>query len=125
VGISDLIRRRAAAELHPRWAAALPSLERYGLQGFVNPEDGRVPMDTGHRLFLAASDAHPNWDLHITHRDDGEMPARKVIAHLGPGEHDVGDRVMRALRHPEVMDGMRRLMQPPEEGEWWAHDVTP
>jgi hypothetical protein len=81
-------------------------------------------MDTGHNLYLGASDSHPNWDLHITHDVDGPMGSRKVIAHLGPGDEGVGDRVMRALHHPDVMNGMRRLMVPPAPDEWWSHEVT-
>lgn len=122
MGISDLIRKQAA-QLHPRWAEAYPSLERNGLQDFTDMDDPRVRLETGHRLFLGASDAHPNWDLHITHDNDGEWAKRKVIAHLGPGDSDVGDRVIRALRHPGVMDGMRRLMIPPGPEEWWNHEV--
>jgi hypothetical protein len=129
MGIFEAVRRAAAAEgeLHPRWADAYPSLERNGLRGFADSErSGLVPMDTGHRLFLAASDSHPDWDLHITHAgdlDDFGIPRRKVVAQLGPGDHDVGDRVIRALRHPQVMQEMREMMKPAQPGEWWHHEV--
>jgi hypothetical protein len=132
MGIADLIRKRAEAErqLHPRWADAYPSLERNGLAGFTDPEDGKVRLETGHHLYLAASDSHPDWHLHITHDNDyGEsgwdLPRRKVIADLGPGDQGVGDRVVRAIGHPEVMQGMRRLMVPAEPDESWNHNVRP
>lgn len=124
MSLADLLRKRAATELHPRWADAYPSLERNGLHGFTDPDgDGMVHLETGHHLYLAASDSHPEWHLHITHDNDGPMAGRKVIADLGPGDHDVGDRAIRALRHPQVMQGMRELMKPPQPGEWWNHGV--
>lgn len=124
MSLADLLRKRASMELHPRWAAAYPSLEKHALHGFTDPDgDGSVPMDTGHRLFLAASDGHPDWHLHVTHASDGDMATRKVVADLGPGDEGVGDRVVKALGHPDVMQGMRRLMTPPQPGEWWQHSV--
>lgn len=141
MGISDLLRKQATAQLHPTWAAAYPSLARNGLHAFTDydpesdsqgPFAGAVKMDTGHILHLGCSDREDGtpakWGLSITHRDDygpegWGFPARKVAVSLGEGDHDVGDRVVRALRHPEVMEGMRRLMQPPAPGEWWHHEV--
>lgn len=123
--------------LHPSWATAYPSLARNGLHGFTDYDDdhghdGFIPLETGHRLYLAASapdeDRDAKWALHVSHDHDYErsehgIPSRKVIADLGYGDEGVGDRVMQALRHPEVMKGMQRLMTPPKPGEWWNHEV--
>lgn len=143
----DPLRERAEAgwpALHPSWAAAYPSLARNGLHGFTDYDeghghDGFVHLETGHRLYLGASapdeDRDAKWALHVTHDHDYEdpsngedsfywgRPSRKVIADLGQGDEGVGDRVMEALRHPEVMKGMRRLMTPPAHHEWWNHNV--
>lgn len=137
MSLADMIRKRAA-QLHLTWAEARPSLVRNGLQGFTDydPGDehgGFIPLETGHHLYLGASDREDGtpaqWKLHITHDTDYQhakwgIPNRKVIADLGTGNHDVGDRVMKALRHPEVMKGMRRLMVPPQGDEWWNHEVS-
>lgn len=137
----DPLRERALAgwpALHPSWATAYPSLARNGLHAFTDYDEGHghegfIHLETGHRLFLGASapdeDRDAKWSLHVTHDHDYHdpdrfnMPGRKVIAYLGQGDEGVGDRVMKALRHPEVMQGMRRLMTPPQPGEWWNHEV--
>jgi len=125
----SFIRTAAAGALHPAWAEAYPSLEHNGLEKLTDDDDPYLRLETGHRIALGASGEDPtSWSLHVTHDRDHEtsdyvIPGRKVIAYLGTQNEGVGDRVMQAMRHPKVMEGMRRLMTPARPGEYWAHEV--
>lgn len=125
----DLIRQAASGPLHPAWEEAYPSLEKNGLGKLTDDDDPFIHLETGHRMALGASGENPtSWTLHVSHDRDHEeseygIPGRKVVAYLGTRNEGVGDRVMQALRHPEVMKGMRRLMTPAQPGEYWSHDV--
>ena len=125
----DMIRTAAYGPLHPAWEEAYPSLEKHGLTKLTDDDEPFMRLDTGHRIHLAASGEDPtSWMLHVTHRHDIDssefgIPGRVVRAYLGTQNEGVGDRLMKALGHPEVMKGMRRLMTPPQPGEYWSHDV--
>lgn len=53
------------------------------------------------------------WVLH------GDKPVHEkgIIASLGPGDEDVGERAVAAMRHPDVLRSMRDQMDPRTDGD--------
>lgn len=119
MGAWDMIRQAAAGMPSPeeRYEAYRPSFERNGLHAMVDPEgSGFMHLESGHRLLPVLHDDHPGWDLHVGHESDPDL-RRKVTVSLGDGDHDVGDRIVRALRRPEVLRSMRDQMNPGTGGD--------
>jgi hypothetical protein len=118
MGISDLIRRQAAAEDERRWERAWPSLERNGL---VSPTEGPgyARFETGHSVIIPYSHGSGQWRMWVSHDSDPD-DQRLVIANLGPGDEDVGERAASALRSPHVLRSMREQMIPgaEDDGTW-------
>lgn len=113
MGISDLLRKRAASEDAARWERARPSLER---NGFSSRDHGLgvASTETGHTLITQYHHDGGQWRLWSLHDSDGGAN-RKVIADLGPGDHDVGERAMAAMRRPGFLQAMRDQMEPGAE----------
>lgn len=117
MGVSDLLRKRAANENEQRWERARPSLERNGL---TSRSDGLgiAHLESGHTVITPYAHEQGQWRMWVMHEDDPDYQ-RKIIADLGPGDEDVDERAVAALRHPQVLRSMREQMRPGEADESW------
>jgi hypothetical protein len=118
MGISDLLRKRAATEDEQRWERARPSLERNGI---TSRSDGLgiAHLETGHTVITPWNHSEGQWKLRVLHDSDPES-RRHIVVGLGPGDEDVGDRAVAAMRRPHVLQSMRDQMTPgaEEDGTW-------
>jgi hypothetical protein len=118
MGISDLLRKRAASEDEQRWERARPSLERNGI---TSRSDGLgiAHLETGHTVITPYNHDEGQWKLRVLHNSD---PAnmRSLSVGLGPGDDDVGERAVAAMRQPHVLRSMQEQMTPGSEndGTW-------
>jgi hypothetical protein len=91
------------------------SLKARGMlpQGHPPREQPGATYDTGHQVESVLSGDHGNWTTYITHHGDPEINRAVAIEHgdLGGDHSRLGDALHSALRHPEVMQSMRELMQ--------------
>lgn len=109
MGTWDRIRKTAAGE--GGWARARQSLLDSGFPG--TPQ---IQFDTGHRLeFHQHHGPADDWDsspagyhVSISHPRTGR--SRDFQGYLGDDAAQVGPQLHRMLRHPQVMDHMRRQM---------------
>lgn len=115
MGISDLLWKRAAIEDEQRWERARPSLERNGI---TSRSDGLgiAHLETGHTVITPWNHDQGQWRMHVLHDSDPES-RRRVIVDLGPGDEDVGERAVAAMRRPEVLRSMRDQMDPAADGD--------
>jgi len=106
----DVIRRAASGEGGP-WGRARESLAGSGFPGRA-----QFRFDTGHEVeFHQHQGPVSDWDVRppgfhasISHPSTGR--ARDVTGYLGDDPDQVGPQLHRMLRHPQVMDHMRRQM---------------
>ena len=114
----DALRATAMTEDQERWERARPSLER---NGFMSRDHGLgvASTETGHSLITQYHHGSGQWRLWSLHDSDSGAN-RKIVAELGPGDHDVGDRAMNAMRRPGFLQSMRDQMEPGAEadGTW-------
>ena len=118
------MRKRAAAEDADRWERARPSLERNGI---TSRSDGLgiAHTETGHTLITPWNHSEGQWKLRVLHDSDPEN-RRTISASLGPGDDDVGERAMAALRRPDVLRAMRDQMVPGAENDGtWPRRFAP
>jgi hypothetical protein len=114
----DALRATAMTEDQERWERARPSLERNGI---TSRDDGLgiAHLETGHTIITPWNHDQRQWKLLVTH---GDHPVHRkgIIVSLGPGDHDVGERAMAAMRRPQVLQSMRDQMIPgtEEDGTW-------
>lgn len=124
MSIFEALLRAAAALPSPeeRYETYRPSFERNGLRAMIDPEgDGFLHLESGHTVLPTMHSENPDWTLHIHHGSD-PMLTRKVTVHLGPGDNDVGDRIVKSLRRPDVMASMRDQMT---GSGTWPRDFGP
>lgn len=117
MGISDLMRKRAASEDADRWERARPSLERNGITS-RSDGPGIAHLETGHTLITPWNHDQQQWKLVITHGDH-PIHERGIVIGLGPGDEDVGERAVAAMRHPHVLQSMRDQMTGTENDGTW------
>lgn len=103
-----------------RRAAAAPSFERTGL---THPHfgPGVADFEGGHQLTAVAPNGQPGdtgWKAVIHHAANEPDTARTVHLHVGHGDEDAGERIMAALRHPQVLRAMQEQMRPGPEDGW-------
>jgi len=114
----DALRATAMTEDEERWERARPSLERNGI---TSRSDGLgiAHTETGHTIITPWNHNRQQWRLHVFH-DSDPGNARHISVDLGPGDEDVGERAMAAMRHPQVLQSMRDQMTPgaEEDGTW-------
>ena len=115
----DAFRATAGmTEDEERWERARPSLERNGITS-ASDGLGIAHTETGHTVITPWNHDQRQWRLHIIH-DSDPGNVRHLSVNLGPGDEDVGERVMAAMRRPQVLQSMRDQMQPgaEEDGTW-------
>lgn len=123
MGTWDMIRMAAAGEgPDERVERARPGLERHGLGGLASG-DGTVHLDTGHELRATVFGDKPDWILGVGHPANPDL-MHHLTVHLGTVPEHVGDRIVHALGHPDVMKAMRMQMTPggPDWGNDWRTD---
>jgi hypothetical protein len=118
MGISDLIRKRSAAEDDARWERARPSLERNGFHSQASGL-GVAHLETGHTVLTPYDHQRGEWKLIALHGSNA-VHEKGAIAYLGPGDEDAGERAMSAMRHPGFLHAMRDQMNPAtdNDGTW-------
>jgi hypothetical protein len=118
MGISDLLRKRAASEGDDHWERARSSLERNGI---TSRSDGLgiAHLETGHTVITPWNHSEGQWKLRILHDSDPES-RRHIVVGLGAGDEDVGERAVAAMRRPQVLQSMREQMIPgaEDDGTW-------
>jgi hypothetical protein len=126
MGAWDRIRRAAAGGMeedeHVRAIDdGMNSLKQHGLLHPGADVRGQPSMsfDTGHRVESVLSPDNGAWTTYVTHDSDPDLRSVIEINHgdLGGQHSRLGEHVVRALRHPDVMGAMRAQMPPEDPAE--------
>jgi hypothetical protein len=121
MGAFEAIRRAAAGwmdedEHMQGIAEGVRSMKARGLVPQSHPENDNpgATYDTGHHIETLLGGEDGKWTSYITHNADKPGVNRVIVAEHGDlgGDHTrLGDAVHVMLRHPQVMQSMREMMQ--------------
>ena len=78
-----------------------------------HPVETQARFDTGHRMDNTLDPDTGDWTTYVTHDSDPKYNRLIQVSHgdLGGDHSRLGEAVVSALRHPQVMQSMREQMQ--------------